>query len=79
MQRIIKWINRSPVVFALLIYCITFTVIILIKPHFLFLHNGALRKFGIGYQKKTVLPLWLLSIILGIFSFMITLYIINFS
>jgi len=78
MNKIIKWINSSPVVFALLIYCIAFTVIILLKPHFLFLHNGAIRKFGIGYQKKTILPLWLLSIILGIFSFMITLYIINF-
>jgi len=78
MNKMIRMINNSPLVFTLLIYCITFIVIILIKPHFLFLHNGAIRKFGIGYQKKTILPLWLLSIILGIFSFMITLYIINF-
>jgi len=78
MNKLLRWINSSPLVFTLLIYCIAFIVIILIKPHFLFLHNGAIRKFGIGYQKKTILPLWLLSIILGIFSFMLTLYIINF-
>jgi hypothetical protein len=64
--------------FALLLYCIAFIVIVLTKPQFLFKNNGSIRLFGIGYREKTIAPLWLFSIILGIFSYMITLYIINF-
>ena len=41
-------------------------------------NNGAIREFGIGYREKTILPIWLFSIIMGIFSYMLTLYIINF-
>ena len=78
MKQIINLINRNPTMFALLLYCIAFVAIVLTKPQFLFLPNGSLRKFGIGYRNKTILPLWLTAIILGIFSFMLTLYIINF-
>jgi cation transport ATPase len=78
MQKIYYLINNNPTMIALLIYCVCFIVLTIIKPNFLFLPNGGLRKFGIGYQKKTIMPLWLTSIILGIFSFMVVLYIINF-
>ena len=71
-------INRNPTMFALLLYCIAFVGIVLTRPQFLFKHNGSIRVFGIGYREKTIIPLWLFSIILGIFSYMATLYIINF-
>ena len=73
-----KLIYSHPTLSALIIYCLFFTILVITKPNFLFLPNGGLRKFGIGYQKKTIMPLWLLSIVIGIFSFMIVLYIINF-
>ena len=78
MKQIINLINKNPTMFALLLYCLAFVVIVLTKPHFLFKNNGSVRLFGIGYHNKTILPLWLFSIILGIFSYMVTLYIINF-
>jgi hypothetical protein len=41
-----------------------------IKPGFLYNKDGSLRQFGVGYRNKTILPVWLLSIILGIISYL---------
>tara|TARA_Y100000768_G_scaffold308344_1_gene242533 strand:- start:201 stop:380 length:180 start_codon:yes stop_codon:yes gene_type:complete len=49
-------------------------VFVCLKPAFLYNHDGSLREFGIGYRKKTVVPVWLLSIILGIMSYYAMMY-----
>lgn len=46
----------------------------MIKPSFLYNKDSSLRQFGIGYKNKTILPLWLFSIILGILIYMLVLY-----
>ena len=32
----------------------------------------------VGYKNKTILPIWLLSIILGIFSYLVVMYYITY-
>lgn len=44
------------------------------KPSFLYNTDGSIREFGIGYKNKTILPIWLLSIILGILCYVIILF-----
>jgi hypothetical protein len=36
-----------------------------------------LRPFGVGYKNTTILPLWLASILLAIFSYFVVLYVIH--
>jgi hypothetical protein len=48
------------------------------QPRFLYNENGSLREFGIGYKNKTILPIWLLSIVLGIFSYLFVLYYLRY-
>jgi hypothetical protein len=36
--------------------------------------DGSLRQFGIGFHRKTVVPAWLVAIIVAILSYMIVLY-----
>jgi len=36
--------------------------------------DGSIRQFGVGYRNKTILPVWLLAIILGILSYLFVLY-----
>jgi len=36
--------------------------------------DGSLRQFGIGYRKRTVVPLWLVVILSAIFSYSVALY-----
>jgi hypothetical protein len=59
---------------AILIYLFIYGAIILIKPHFLYNKDGSLREFGLGFKKKTIVPAWLLAIVLGIFSYYFVLY-----
>jgi hypothetical protein len=59
---------------AIIIFLIIFGIIQVIKPSFLYNQDGSIREFGIGYKNKTILPVWLLSIILGILSYLFVLY-----
>jgi hypothetical protein len=46
------------------------------NPSFLYNEDGSLREFGVGYSSKTILPIWLIAIILGILSY-VTMYYIS--
>jgi len=59
---------------SIIIFIIVFGIIQMIKPAFLYNNDGSIREFGIGYKNKTILPVWLLSIILGILSYLFVLY-----
>jgi len=47
-----------------------------IKPHFLFHRDGSLRDFGIGFKKRTIVPMWLVVIIIAIMSYYAVLYVL---
>jgi hypothetical protein len=47
------------------------------KPAFLYNGDGSIREFGIGYKNKTILPIWLLSIVLGILSYLAVMYFVS--
>ena len=64
---------------SIIIFLIFFILLITTKPSFIFDKNGKPREFGIGYKNKTVVPIWLIVIILAIFSYLFTLYYINLN
>ena len=59
---------------SILLFLIIFGIIQMIKPKFLYNLDGSIREFGIGYKNKTIMPIWLLSIVLGILCYLIVLY-----
>jgi uncharacterized membrane protein YozB (DUF420 family) len=59
---------------SILIFLVIFGIIQMLKPAFLYNNDGSLREFGVGYKNKTIVPLWLFSIILGILSYVFVLY-----
>ena len=48
------------------------------KPACFYNKDGSIREFGIGYKNKTILPIWLLSLILGILSYLAVMYYIEY-
>lgn len=61
--------------YAILLYVILYLTLYHIKPEIVFDNrNNRLRQFGVGYKDTTILPLWLVAIILGILSYFIILY-----
>ena len=65
-----KFIPILSIIFFLIFYC----GIIYIKPSVIFYDDGNLRDFGVGYKNKTIFPLWIISIFLGIWCYLLVLY-----
>jgi hypothetical protein len=63
---------------SIILFVILFGVIQFMKPTFLYNSDGSIRDFGVGYKNKTILPIWLLSIILGILSYVFVMYYIAY-
>jgi hypothetical protein len=45
----------------------------MIKPGFAYQDKGAFRPFGLGYLHKTVIPVWMIAILLAIFSYLLVM------
>ncbi len=59
---------------SIVIFLVIFGFVQIMKPSFLYNNDGSLREFGVGYKNKTILPLWLFSIVLGILTYVLVLY-----
>ena len=68
------FIRRNLNSFAIVLFLILFVGIQVTKPGFLYNHDGSLRQFGVGFKRKTVIPAWLLAIVLAILSYVTVLY-----
>jgi hypothetical protein len=64
---------------SLVLFLILFATILASKPTIMFDKNGKPRDFGIGYKNKTILPFWLMVIIIAIMSYFFVLCYINFK
>ncbi len=63
---------------SIILFVTIFSIIQYFKPSIIYNNDGSLRQFGIGTRKKTVLPIWLMSLILAIFSYLFVLYYLSF-
>ncbi len=58
-----------------MLYIIVFMLVQYATPSFLYNEDGSLREFGVGYSSKTVLPIWIVAIVLGILSYLLVYYV----
>jgi hypothetical protein len=69
-----KFVRIHKINFAILIFLVVFTMIHIYKPLLMYNEDGGFRPFGIGYRHKTVIPIWIASIVVAIFSYLAVLY-----
>jgi hypothetical protein len=69
-----QFITNNLTLSSIIIFIIIFSIVQIAKPAFLYNDNGTIREFGIGYRNKTIVPIWLFSIILGILSYLFVIY-----
>lgn len=69
-----NYIRDNITLFSIILFLVIFGTIQFLKPPFLYNKDGSVREFGIGYKNKTILPIWLLSIVLGILSYLAVMY-----
>ena len=71
-------IRENKTLVSTILFLIIFGFIQFLKPSFLYNSDGSIREFGVGYRNKTILPLWIISICLGIISYLIICYFIKY-
>lgn len=69
-----RFIRSNIVLSSIIIFMFLFMLIVILKPPIIFNKDGTFRTFGLGYSKKTVTPIWLITIILAIISYFVILY-----
>jgi hypothetical protein len=69
-----NFIKKHVISFAILVFLAGYLTINHIKPSFLYTRDGNLRPFGLGYKNKTIIPLWLIAIVIAILSYVGVLY-----
>lgn len=59
---------------SVLLFIFFFGIFHQVKPSFAYLPDGSYRPFGVGYKHKTVIPIWLVAIMLSVLSYLMVLY-----
>jgi hypothetical protein len=72
------FIRNNITLVSIIIFLVIFGSIQMFRPGFLYNRDGSIREFGVGYRNKTILPLWLLSLILGILSYLSVMYYLTY-
>jgi hypothetical protein len=70
-------IRQNITLFSILLFLAFYIVIVAYKPNFIYNKDGSLRTFGVGFRKKTVIPVWFLAIFLSIMSYFSLFYYVS--
>ena len=72
-------IRYNKLAFTIILFLIMFSIIHIVKPGLFYNTDGSFREFGVGYRQKTVIPIWIVSIILAILCYLLVLnYLMHF-
>jgi hypothetical protein len=74
-----NYVRENSPLAAIIIFLFIFGSIQMIKPACFYNKDGSIRHFGVGYKNKTILPIWLLSLLLGILCYLAVLVYISSS
>ena len=69
-----RWVRHNKVSVAIILYIILFVLVNLVKPAFMYNPDGSIKEFGVGFRKKTIIPIWLISIFLAIIAYFSVMY-----
>jgi hypothetical protein len=69
-----NFIRENITLIAIVLFIFIFGLIQLMKPSCFYNKDGSIREFGIGYRNKTILPIWLLSLVLGILCYLAVMF-----
>jgi hypothetical protein len=70
-------IENNQIAYCLLLFLCMYFIVFKLKPQFIFTSKGTFREFGAGYANKTIIPMWLFTIVLAIISYLVIFLVIN--
>jgi hypothetical protein len=73
----LKYIRNNIISVSSIIFIVFYGLILFLRPGFIYNSDGSLRQFGLNNSRKTIIPAWLLALLLAISSYFIVLYYIT--
>jgi hypothetical protein len=74
-----QYISRDALsIIAVFIFIILFGIINAFRPTIIYNKDLSFRRFGIGYKNKTVVPIWMMSIVLAILVYVLVTYLFEY-
>lgn len=74
-----QYISREALsIIAVFLFLVLFGIINAFRPSIIYNKDLSFRRFGIGYKNKTVVPIWLFSIILAILVYVVVTYLFEY-
>lgn len=70
----LRYIRNNIISVSVSIFILSYATILYIKPGFIYNNDGSLRQFGLNSNRRTVIPAWLLALVLAIASYFLVLY-----
>jgi hypothetical protein len=67
-------IKKNNLSATIILFLILFFILVKLKPNCIFNKQGSLRNFGLGKTNTTILPIWLLVIVIAIISYLSIVY-----
>jgi hypothetical protein len=74
-----QYIKKNIILISILLFISIFGSIQLIKPSCFYKQDGSIRQFGVGYKNKTIFPIWVFALTLGILCYLSVIYFCAFS
>ena len=71
-------LSKNKVAVAILIFIVFYGIFYVVKTAFAYNEDGTLKPFGLGYTNKTVIPAWIVAIILGILCYYLVMVYFTF-
>ena len=67
-------IRSNRLMYSVLLFLTIFSIVHYLKPGLIYNEKGGFRQFGLGYKQKTVIPIWVVSIVLAIACYLFLYY-----
>ena len=72
-------IRSNRLMYSVLLFLALFSIVHFLKPGLIYNENGGFRQFGLGYKQKTVIPIWIISIVLAIICYLFLFYLEKYA
>lgn len=75
-----SWISKDNMIYvAIFVFIALFGLVNAFRPSIIYNRDLSFRRFGIGYKNKSVLPIWLFSIVLSIVVYVVAMYVYDYT
>ena len=64
-----EFIKSNIVLSSIVIFMFLFMIVIITKPSIIFNKKGDTKEFGVGRKDRTILPFWLVAILVSILTY----------